>query len=72
MKEIDTVIINKDNILKNLDEVNIVSEKIKASESDITKSVSEQSHSVHSFSTVVSKIDKLSLKLSESISYFKI
>lgn len=72
MKEIDTVIINKDNILKNLDEVNIVSEKIKASESDITKSVSDQSDSVHSFSAVVSKIDGLSLKLSDSISYFKI
>ncbi|MCD4713731.1 MAG: methyl-accepting chemotaxis protein [Clostridiales bacterium] len=72
MKEIDTVIINKNNILKNLDEVNIVSEKIKASESDITKSVSEQSDSVHSFSTVVGKIDELSLKLSDSISYFKI
>jgi methyl-accepting chemotaxis protein len=72
IKEIGTIIINKDNILKNLDEVNLVSEKIKASESDITKSVSDQSESVHSFSAVVGKIDKLSLKLSESISYFKI
>lgn len=72
MREIDTIIINKDSILKNLDEVNVVSEKIKASEIDITKSVSDQSDSVHSFSAVVEKIDKLSLKLSDSISYFKI
>ncbi|MBE0451953.1 MAG: hypothetical protein IBX70_14090 [Clostridia bacterium] len=72
MKEIDTIIINKDNILKNLNEVNVVSERIKVSESDITKSVSEQSQAVHSFSDVVNKIDQLSLKLSDSISYFKI
>ncbi len=32
----------------------------------------DQSHSIHSFSAVVGKIDELSFKLSDSISYFKI
>lgn len=72
MLEIENIVHNKNSILKNLDAVNNVSEKVKIAEKDITQSLTDQSDTIQNFTSGVNTIEALSIKLSESISYFKL
>lgn len=72
INEIHLIEENKEMISLNLKDIQKISDKIALSESEISDSIQTQSANLESFESLLKEIDALSLRLSETISYFKL
>lgn len=72
INEIHLIEENKEMISYNLKDIQKISDKIALSESEISDSIQAQGENLQSFELLLKEIDALSLRLSETISYFKL
>ena len=72
INEIHLIEENKEMISLNLKDIQKISDKIALSESEISDSIKTQGDNLESFESLLKEIDALSLRLSETISYFKL
>lgn len=70
--EIQHITRNNQNMMSTIDSLNQISNKINAAETGISHSVLAQKDNIDQFDAYLKSINKLSEKLSEGISYFKV
>lgn len=70
--DIQNITLNNQNMMNTITLLNQISEKINNAESGISNSVLAQKENIDQFDAYLSGINKLSEKLSEGISYFKV